>query len=410
MSVRNESTRLFSSGDLRATLDARDRDMLAEIDRYDGDLLLNTAVDDLCRYFVEKYHLEPLAIRREGIQAAQHETKVELNADDDRRSRYRDRPVYVPATAVSFSVPFTGDPMLLHLTPPTYSAHLPQATLAGTELIVTVSTTDTEPTRVKDEFELQLQELQQWIDWSGVSVERSNRSIEMNAREAIAARRGRLLAARKMSEGLGYPLRPRTGAALAVTPPIIRRKVLPPRASSAPFAPEPVLDAEIYEHILAVLQNTALVMERNPTTFRTLDEEGIRQHFLVQLNGHYEGEAMAEAFNGDGKTDILIRSGGRNVFIAECKVWKGPAGFKAAIDQLLGYATWRDAKLALLLFNRLTNFATVLQKVPELLKGHPSFKRLVPVSGETRARAVLRHPSDAGRELTLSVLAFEVPA
>ena len=51
---------------------------------------------------------------------------------------------------------------------------------------------------------------------------------------------------------------------------------------------------------------------------------------------------------------------GRNVFIAECKFWKGPKAFSEAIDQLLGYATWRDSKTAILVFNRGTETSTVL--------------------------------------------------
>ena len=39
------------------------------------------------------------------------------------------------------------------------------------------------------------------------------------------------------------------------------------------------------------------VMERSPKAFHGLDEEGIRSHFLVQLNGHYEGQATDETFN-----------------------------------------------------------------------------------------------------------------
>ena len=38
------------------------------------------------------------------------------------------------------------------------------------------------------------------------------------------------------------------------------------------------------------------------------------------LNAQFEGKAAGEVFNGQGKTDILIREGGRNAFIAECKV------------------------------------------------------------------------------------------
>jgi hypothetical protein len=40
-------------------------------------------------------------------------------------------------------------------------------------------------------------------------------------------------------------------------------------------------------------------------------EEDLRQHFLAQLNGHFEGSATGETFNYEGKTDILIRERGR---------------------------------------------------------------------------------------------------
>ena len=88
----------------------------------------------------------------------------------------------------------------------------------------------------------------------------------------------------------------------------------------------------------------ALVIERSPASFASLDEEAIRTHFLLQLNGHYEGSATGETFNSSGKTDILIRVDNRNVFIAECKFWRGPKSFSEAIDQLLGYLSWRDSK------------------------------------------------------------------
>ena len=55
----------------------------------------------------------------------------------------------------------------------------------------------------------------------------------------------------------------------------------------------------------------AQVMERSPSAFSTMDEESLRSHFLVQLNGHYEGQATGETFNYEGKTDILIRSEGK---------------------------------------------------------------------------------------------------
>ena len=91
-------------------------------------------------------------------------------------------------------------------------------------------------------------------------------------------------------------------------------------------------------------------MERSPTVFAKVEEEHIRVHYLVQLNGQYQGAATGETFNHIGKTDILIRHHDKNVFVAECKFW---AGYKELINttsQLLNYTTWRDTK------NRTYNF------------------------------------------------------
>jgi hypothetical protein len=49
------------------------------------------------------------------------------------------------------------------------------------------------------------------------------------------------------------------------------------------------------------------VMEQSPHAFVKMGEEDLRTHFLVQLNGVYEGQATGETFNFEGKTDILIR-------------------------------------------------------------------------------------------------------
>ena len=88
-------------------------------------------------------------------------------------------------------------------------------------------------------------------------------------------------------------------------------------------------------------------MERSPQTFAKLTEEEIRDFFLIQLNGHYQGNATGETFNGAGKTDILIRYKNANAFIAECKFWSGQKKMTETINQLMGYITWRDTKTAI---------------------------------------------------------------
>ena len=140
-----------------------------------------------------------------------------------------------------------------------------------------------------------------------------------------------------------------------------------------------------------------------------MEEEDIRNHFLVQLNGQYEGNATGETFNLTGKTDILIRVQDRNIFIAECKFWNGPKTLVKSIDQILDYTNWRDTKTAILLFNRNKNFSQILEAIPNTIESHPKFKRQQEYASETGFRFTLRHRDDENRELLLTILAFDVP-
>jgi hypothetical protein len=49
-----------------------------------------------------------------------------------------------------------------------------------------------------------------------------------------------------------------------------------------------MLEEAEYQHILGVVESMAHVLEWSPKAFHHLDEESLRTHFLVHLNGHYE--------------------------------------------------------------------------------------------------------------------------
>jgi hypothetical protein len=153
----------------------------------------------------------------------------------------------------------------------------------------------------------------------------------------------------------------------------------------------------------------AKVLEQSPRTFARMDEEDIRNNFLVQLNGQFQGNATGETFSAAGKTDILIKVEGRNVFTAECKFWDGPKSAVDALDQLLSYATWRDSKLALFIFSRAGNFTDVLRKSDAAISGHPAVKRRLGTYGESGFQYLLTRPDDPERAIALTVIAFDVP-
>ncbi|HWB98216.1 MAG TPA: hypothetical protein VG672_15995, partial [Bryobacteraceae bacterium] len=111
-----------------------------------------------------------------------------------------------------------------------------------------------------------------------------------------------------------------------------------------------------------------------------------------------------------GKTDILVRSGGENVLVAECKFWSGEIPLLGAIDQVLSYLSWRDTRAALVVFQRQGRFSLVLDRIEATVPQHACFRRLISRVDETTFRYEFRNPQDAERAVVLTVLAFDLPS
>jgi hypothetical protein len=188
---------------------------------------------------------------------------------------------------------------------------------------------------------------------------------------------------------------------------MVRRKITTKVSST--FQPEATIEEEEYQNILGIIANMSFVMERSPSVFSAAHKETIRDHYLVQLNGQYEGSATGETFIGRGHTDILVRDGNANLFIAECKIWRGQKEFSEAIDQLLRYVTWRDTKTAIIVFNRNQETTPVVETIETTIKAHGNYKRDVKLENSTRLRAVFGRPGDPAREIIITVIIVPIP-
>ena len=265
---------------------------------------------------------------------------------------------------------------------------------------------------IKEQFDRDLSSVQENLEWIASDVNRFNSTIRENVSGRIDQRRNKLLQDRQIVAKLDFPLRHRSGVPSTYATPDVKRRIVPklPPDSSDRAEPDPELVLDQYEHILSVISNMAIMMEPRPKAFKDMGEEDLREHFLVQLNGQYEGQATGETFNYEGRTDILVRAKNRNIFIAECKFWRGSANLKKAIDQLLGHTSWRDTKAALLIFNRDTAMSTVLNRIPEAFQEHPNWQSNCDYDHETGFRYAFTHKDDPGKTITLTVLVFNVPA
>jgi hypothetical protein len=172
--------------------------------------------------------------------------------------------------------------------------------------------------------------------------------------------------------------------------------------SPSPALRGPTLDA-FYDHVVTVLAAVALGFERSARRFAGSEEEALRDFILVTLNSHYEGAATGETFNGSGKTDILVRHGLDNAFIGECKFWGGKVKFAETFEQLLGYTTWQDNRLAIILFVRNKTLQPIIDAARDFLGGRPEFAswRNDSPSGQLRCR--LRWEDTARKEGRLTV-------
>jgi hypothetical protein len=308
-------------------------------------------------------------------------------------------------------VPFEGDADLFKVRPATFTTTRPRGVVQGQVLLLPFSRATADSAALKEEYARELREVRQYLDWLRPSADEFNRNLEAVARGRIDARKKRILDAAGMVAALGLPMKLRAGTAATYSVPLERKKprLEQPAFAVGSFAPEPALSEGDYQQTLNIIRNMVRVMECSPRAFQTMGEEDLRTHFLVQLNAQYEGQATAETFNYQGQTDILIRVEGKNVFIAECKFWRGEKQYLDTIHQVLSYLSWRDTKAAILVFSRNVNFTEVLRKIAAVTPSHPRYKLSLGRPDETTFRYVFAQPEDPNREVLLTVVAFNVP-
>ncbi len=403
---------LFYPNDLRAALEGKRREMLKAVETYDGNRLLNSDEDQLVAYFVALGTVAPLTIRDSEIAASQEEAQYDVRHRFEYAVHDTSRPQLVPATRVTLHVPFDGEPDLFQFTPSSRTFNPPRGEVQENELVLTYVAPQSEVSGAKRHLDEELRKVREYVGWINSDLNQHNSSLANPARQAVQDRKRRLLENQNLVASLGYPLKARPDAPRTYAVPDVRRKVppTPPAASAAPFIPEPALSDELYDQILQVMGNMVRVMEQSPDAFADMGEEDLRTHFLVQLNGQFEGRASAETFRGSGSTDILLIERDRSVFIGECKIWDGPGSVHAALDQLLDYATWRDAKAAVLLFSRNKDFSSVVAAVPEAIQSHEQHSGEIKRLSETTFRSRLRQRDDPNRLLTVTTLVYNVPS
>ncbi|GHB88635.1 hypothetical protein GCM10010306_099670 [Streptomyces umbrinus] len=406
MGGMRQHSRPFGTESLRQLLADRLDRALKRINAWNADELLASPEADIIKYLIDEYGAEAPVMHRDQRQrlpSTEHVVPV-----DDFMGR-RD----VRQAEITIVVPCEGDMDLMRYRPGSYTSLLSgqSARIVGSEIHVTWRGDTADPAVVLQKINGELDVIERNLGHARSEIASHNELLRQTVPARVSRRKSQLLADRELEAALGIPVRQKDGPP-AFSVPVSRRQVMPRRQPGVaePFRAEWELLDKDYEEAIRVITHSRNALERTPGTIAKLGEEDIRNLLLVSLNSTFMGASGGELFNGDGKTDILIRVEDRNVFIGECKIWDGPQVVGDALTQLLKYHIWRDSKGALLLFIRRGDATNATQKAIQRIEEHPNYKRTLDARpSEGRYDFVIRANDDLEREIHLALLPFVLP-
>jgi hypothetical protein len=234
---------------------------------------------------------------------------------------------------------------------------------------------DDDPDEIEDRIEDRIGRIEDHINWLNADINELNEELEQEARRAIQRRRDELDKKSQILDDLDVD---DGDAPSGFVKPEKRREIEIESPVDVDQPTAEVLPDETLRDVLGVIDDMGISLERSASALRGLDEESLRDVILGAINTHYAGLASGETFNREGKTDILLRHDNTNLFIAECKFWRGESKHHDTIDQLLEYLTVRDTHAALIIFSDRQDFSRVEERVREETQAHNAYETKLP--------------------------------
>ena len=207
--------KLFSGYDLSGVLRTTNENVIAEIESMDGDRLLTADMDELCRYFEEKFSFSVPILQEENITVSSRET----SRDDTDYGRQ----VTKKSLLVSYHVPFDGEKHLFELKPSVFSFP-PHGEIKGSEIVITIDAGEHEGEQINLEFQRTLKEIKEYLDRIKDDIDGYRTSMIKTVRPRIEKRREKIMRDRGIVSSLGFPIRKREGAPQTHVAPIVRKK------------------------------------------------------------------------------------------------------------------------------------------------------------------------------------------
>lgn len=379
---------LFSKQESRIYFSSKIANLKNEVESMSDEQILSCDFEEWVDYLQDKYLVDTIQLLEDNIEKEISETTIKMHNPFYERRAYYEKPYYeMPGYCLTFRMYFDGCVDLLDLQPssrilrnfPVDRLIAPKGENYG-KLEINMSYTKQEFEERKDlsqyveqQFQREFSSYRTMIGYVNAEANGYNNNLKEIARKALIARKEKASAFAQFSKILEIPLK-RSRNAPNTTPVKLKRvnKTPPIKPANRVVLPEYSIPSEDYTNINNIIHMCGSSMERTARTYIAFEEEQLRDQILATLNTHYDN-ATGETFRKVGKTDILIEFENKAAYIGECKVWHGDKVFAEAIKQLMSYATWRDSKVSLIIFNKHNkSFHGILAKIDEWVKSNTS--------------------------------------
>lgn len=408
---RGDGFHAFSEHDGYSMIQQQKNSISTEINSQKDDYILNVNKAEYIQHLISDFWIAPIEIHRDQLTVSTQEEQIPSEMHPN--SYFMDRGGSYSRDVIKYHLPFSGDKRLLKVRASTYSMSAPLITIEDNCICFKIINFNLEPERINQESENTINSLINQNGYLTNDLNQFNSSIESIATQAFDSRKQQLLKKNDLISALGVPIRKSANTSNTFSIPAKRTQAIAtkpkPTVTEKGYTPEPTLDETIYGQILKIIHDVGKQFERLPSTYAGKEEEHLRDHMLLILEPNFKGSATGETFNKSGKTDILLRHEGNNVFIAELKFWHGQKGFLDTITQLLGYLTWRDSKAAVAMFVKNKNFSSVLEIAQLGIKDHGNFLGFVKEQEEGWYHYRFHINDDQNREVKLSLMLFHIP-
>ncbi|MCL1700797.1 hypothetical protein [Lysinibacillus sp. Bpr_S20] len=403
-------TVLFCTKDLFSYIGFRKENIRDSIQKEKEEYILNVGQEQYIDHLYDKNKISTINILENEIYGDEKEEAISAENFPRHFNVYSGKSYQKPV--LYYTIPFEGDKEMLYYRPSSFYSIFPSAYITDNKIVKRYVVFSDNYQECEREFHNFKGNIIDYVRNLNSDIESYNSNIRSLITSIFESRKAELLKRRELKSGLTIPIRkkgdmPKTFSIPSVQ---VKKKItMKPVETESNFVPDPTLDDKTYNDILKIINDMGKEFERKPAVYGNKGEEALRDHFLVLLEPHFDGSATGETFNKSGKTDILLRYEGENVFVGECKFWTGEKGFLQTIDQLLGYLTWRDSKTSVIMFVRNKDITSVIETAKESIQKHENFIKFVDEKDGSWFNYIFHLNGDKNKEIKVAVMFYHTP-